>query len=549
MGNDRHNVNRKHGYTRYFLHLGSGTMGNSFSSESATSSQNPPDNDDAKQKYIDEILQKADESDGEDFVDQGDELSSINVRDYVDQFPFENIVFEGGGAKGVVYPGALLALEELGLMAKIKRFAGTSVGSMTACMAALGYSSQEIRKVMETDFRTYFDARLGRLSLLPNLLRHFGWQPMNTLYEFLGELVEKKLGNKDATFSDLYKKTGKELCIVVTNVNNMEEEYFHPKTTPDVPIRMAVRMSASLPGLMQPVHYTTSGTDNIYVDGGLLANYPIACFDGWWLSMKKEDSFLKKMQPLEKLPEIMDRRNRFARNEETADKTLGFVLYANDEMQSFKPVFESRRRAFVVHPDTEMGRKAEKKMKNEMKLRKEYLLVKIAINKFLELASKYDANGDELISKEELSGILSDKNFTKHDRDRLFGKDVTVDDVMTRLDADGNGMIRFQELVAFFEEMGFSMAHRNLGFKRQEVTTLLSLLQTLYTTLSFNIVQIGFSSLDLPRTIGLNSHYVGTLVFDYEKEDVDFLNRESYQSTMAFLKLYAANLKAKGERQ
>jgi hypothetical protein len=47
---------------------------------------------------------------------------------------------------------------------------------------------------------------------------------------------------------------------------------------------------------------------------------------GWWLSMKKEDSFLKKMQPLEKLPEIMDRKSRFARNEETADKTLGFVL-------------------------------------------------------------------------------------------------------------------------------------------------------------------------------------------------------------------------------
>jgi hypothetical protein len=42
--------------------------------------------------------------------------------------------------------------------------------------------------------------------------------------------------------------------------------------------------------------------------------------------MKKEDSFLKKMQPLEKLPQIMDRQSRFARNEETADKTLGFVL-------------------------------------------------------------------------------------------------------------------------------------------------------------------------------------------------------------------------------
>jgi hypothetical protein len=47
------------------------------------------------------------------------------------------------------------------------------------------------------------DARLGRLSLLPNLLRYFGWQPMNTLYDFIGQLVETKLGDKDATFKDV----------------------------------------------------------------------------------------------------------------------------------------------------------------------------------------------------------------------------------------------------------------------------------------------------------------------------------------------------------
>lgn len=34
----------------------------------------------------------------------------IDLKDYVDQFPFENLVFEGGGAKGISYPGALLVL-------------------------------------------------------------------------------------------------------------------------------------------------------------------------------------------------------------------------------------------------------------------------------------------------------------------------------------------------------------------------------------------------------------------------------------------------------
>ncbi len=35
---------------------------------------------------------------------------------------------------------------------------------------------------------------------------------------------------------------------MVTNLTKMRSEYFHPKTTPDVPIRLAVRMSMSFPG-------------------------------------------------------------------------------------------------------------------------------------------------------------------------------------------------------------------------------------------------------------------------------------------------------------
>lgn len=36
-----------------------------------------------------------------------DEFLSIDVRDYIDQFPFENLVFEGGGIKGLSYLGAI----------------------------------------------------------------------------------------------------------------------------------------------------------------------------------------------------------------------------------------------------------------------------------------------------------------------------------------------------------------------------------------------------------------------------------------------------------
>ena len=50
---------------------------------------------------------------------------------------------------------------------------------------------------------------------------------------------------------------GKEICIVVTNLSHMNVEYFHPKTTPNTPVRKAVQMSMALPGtifILLPIH-------------------------------------------------------------------------------------------------------------------------------------------------------------------------------------------------------------------------------------------------------------------------------------------------------
>lgn len=44
---------------------------------------------------------------------------------------------------------------------------------------------------------------------------------------------------------------------------------------------------------------------------------------GWWLSMKMEDSFLNKLQPLENFPKLFERKERFGTYNE---KTLGFLL-------------------------------------------------------------------------------------------------------------------------------------------------------------------------------------------------------------------------------
>ncbi|EJK70630.1 hypothetical protein THAOC_07995 [Thalassiosira oceanica] len=43
-------------------------------------------------------------------------------------YPFENIVFQGGGAKGMIYGGVAMALDEIGVTPYLKRFAGASAG-------------------------------------------------------------------------------------------------------------------------------------------------------------------------------------------------------------------------------------------------------------------------------------------------------------------------------------------------------------------------------------------------------------------------------------
>jgi len=46
---------------------------------------------------------------------------------------------------------------------------------------------------------------------------------------------------------------GRELCIVVTNLNRMCSEYCSPRLSPNLPIRDAVRMSMSFPRLFHVI--------------------------------------------------------------------------------------------------------------------------------------------------------------------------------------------------------------------------------------------------------------------------------------------------------
>ena len=72
-----------------------------------------------------------------------------------------DVVFEGGGAKGIAFAGALDELVKQGH--RLRRFIGTSAGAITATLCAAGYTPDEmLRATLETvdgkpRFSTFMD--------------------------------------------------------------------------------------------------------------------------------------------------------------------------------------------------------------------------------------------------------------------------------------------------------------------------------------------------------------------------------------------------------
>eukprot|EP00058_Branchiostoma_floridae_P013955 XP_002599443.1 hypothetical protein BRAFLDRAFT_81059 [Branchiostoma floridae] len=228
-------------------------------------------------------------------------------------------------------------LESAGILQNIKRVAGVSAGAITATFVALGLSCADVAQQAEVDMgKILISGGYMQTLIKPlNLYCRYGWETGDGFYKFFGGILEKftrkdgKPGNPDITFKQLYSMSGIELCIVVTNLDQMTEEYCHVKTTPNFPIRKAVRMSMSIPGLFEPVLTDYHGSKELYVDGGVICNYPLHSFDGWWLSMEEEDSFFSRLDDLAHLSKSMHRSNRF---EPVNPKTIGLMLAGNKSL-------------------------------------------------------------------------------------------------------------------------------------------------------------------------------------------------------------------------
>ncbi|WNG32390.1 patatin-like phospholipase family protein [Archangium violaceum] len=235
-----------------------------------------------------------------------------------------NLVFEGGGVKGIAYVGALQVLEARDLMRDVESVAGTSAGAITAALVAVGATADELRSVLgSTDFASFMDGPGWIFRDAARLFEHYGVNKGDAFEQWcrqqIGHITQRMLGEAqpDLTFAQLEALARREpgrfrkLFVVTTNLSRQLPEVFSASTRPEVPLWRAVRMSMSIPLFFEAVQFE----QGVYVDGGVSWNYPIDLFDG------------VKRQPVIGLPAVSPEVG-------VSTETLGFFLGTQEQISA-----------------------------------------------------------------------------------------------------------------------------------------------------------------------------------------------------------------------
>jgi len=206
---------------------------------------------------------------------------------------FADLVFEGGGVKGIGLAGAYAALRERGVVPK--RVAGTSAGAITAALVAAGYDASELDGILQNvPFARFKDeAWEDKLPLAghgASVLVELGIYEGKYFEAWLRGLLEAKgirtfgqLADDAAeTLKDRYK-----LKVIVSDVTHRrllvlpDDAEFLGVEPDELEVAYAVRMSMSIPVFFEPVMHANPRTkhDHLIVDGGMLSNFPVWLFD------------------------------------------------------------------------------------------------------------------------------------------------------------------------------------------------------------------------------------------------------------------------------
>jgi NTE family protein len=241
---------------------------------------------------------------------------------------YKNLVFKGGGVRGIAYMGALEVLDEYRIVENIQRVAGTSAGAIAAALVSFRLSVPETKELFysldlskirqsETKDKKWKFIRFREEENYRRFIKKYGWYSTEYFYHWLEDIIASQCdGNGRSTFKDFQERGFRELYIVAANVSRQRAEIFSAAHTPDVAVADAVRMSMSIPIFFESLRFDGKqfGDGEYYVDGGLFDNFPMHIFD--------QDEFVGK--------------NWFFR-EGINWETLGLFLYPDQYLKPMEP--------------------------------------------------------------------------------------------------------------------------------------------------------------------------------------------------------------------
>ncbi|MEM9077142.1 MAG: patatin-like phospholipase family protein [Bacteroidota bacterium] len=175
------------------------------------------------------------------------------------------LIMKGGGIKGLAYVGALEVLERY---FNFNWFAGTSAGGVSAILLAAGYTSAELKQILENkDFTDFKDA--GIIKMVFNFIFKNGLYEAKTFTDWIDRLLAEKLESPTEVLmhslpfrATLYaSKRGSKAFV-------FDSSYPESKK---VRAAFAARCSMAIPYIFTP----ESSEGKRVFDGGAQNNYPV----------------------------------------------------------------------------------------------------------------------------------------------------------------------------------------------------------------------------------------------------------------------------------
>lgn len=226
-------------------------------------------------------------------------------------------VFEGGGAKGVAYTGALQALWKRRLW--FSSVAGASAGAISATLVAAGIHPDRIGELTGSALRQISwsdDPWRQAIRMVWTLFTRTGALRKDRFGEWLEGLLRDQVAEltggpgdrtRPVTFASLFCATGIELHVVAVDISVGRQIVFNHLETPDCEVSQAVAASSSIPIAFPSSELYCESEEgarfHTIVDGGVWTNFPM---------------FLYR--------DVAYRRSRRLPDEPRADHVIGFLL-------------------------------------------------------------------------------------------------------------------------------------------------------------------------------------------------------------------------------